>query len=244
MFKKKEDKPKIEFICKIPELMDIEECLPKPAKHFIPEWWKNIPSAKHPLDSGVKECPGFPDFFSQGYIIPMWADSYLKYNKEMDIWSVQSSELTPPFEIHPHGQFLDHTTAKMYGTKANIVFKANSPWNIITSPGYSVLQMPLFYHFNGDYTVLPGVVDTDIHHDMNQQVVHHSDNEEIFIKRGDPFVLYIPFKRTKYEMSVRAATEEDNKKIRKTLFNYSTSSTGQGQYRAVQRKRDKKEKNK
>jgi hypothetical protein len=242
MFKKKEDKPTIEFLCDIPDLLEIEECLPRPAKYFIPEWWKNIPAAKHPLDSTVRECPGLPDFFSQGYVIPMWADSYLRYNKESDIWNIVSSEVIGGFEVHPHAQFLDHTVAKMYGTKANIVFKTKSPWNVITSPGYSVFQMPLFYHFNGDYSILPGVVDTDIHHQMNQQVVHHSDKEEIFIKRGDPFVLYIPFKRTKYDMSVRAANEEDKKKLNKLIFEYGTSSLGQGQYRSNQRKRDKKEK--
>ena len=242
MFKKKEDKPKIEFICDIPELMDIEECIPRPAKYFIPEWWKNIPSANHPLESGVKECPSFPDFFSQGYIIPMWADSYLRYDKETDVWNTDSNTLTPDFSIHRHQQFLNHVSVKMHGNKTNIVFKANSPWNIITPPGYSVFQMPLFYHFNEDYSLLPGIVDTDIHHDMNQQVLYHTDKKEIFIKRGDPFVLYIPFKRTKYDMSVRAANEEDKKRLNRLIFNYSTSSIGQGQYRSNQRKRDKKDK--
>ena len=241
---KKEKKPKIEFICEIPELMEIEECLPKPAKYFIPEWWKNIPPAKHPLGSTIRECPGLPDFFSQGYIIPMWADSYLQYNKESDIWAAGASSATHEFEIHPHAQFLDHTIAKMYGSKANIVFKATSPWSIITPPGYSVFQMPLFYHFNGDYSILPGVVDTDIHHQMNQQVLHHSDQEEIFIKRGDPFVLYIPFKRTKYDMDVRIANEEDKKYLKQKTFNYLTKSLGQGTYRSMQRVRDKKVKNK
>jgi len=241
---KKEEKPKIEFISRVPELMEIEECLPKPAKYFIPEWWKNIPLAKSPIETTIKECPGFPDFFSQGYIIPMWMDSHLRYSKETDTWGSESSRLMAPWEIHNHGQFLNHTSVSMYGEKASIAFKSNSPWLIKTPPGYSVFQMPLFYHFNGDYSVLPGVVDTDIHTEMNQQVLYHSDKQEIFIKRGDPFVLYIPFKRTKYEMSVRAATEDDKKNFSKESFNYLTKFAGEGAYRTLQRIRDKKEKNK
>ena len=99
--------------------------------------------------------------------------------------------------------------------------------------------MPLFYNFNENYSILPGVIDTDIHHDVNQQVLHHSEQQEIFIKRGDPFALYIPFKRTKYDLVVSAATEKDIKYFKQKIFNYATKSMGQGEYRALQRKRDK-----
>ena len=54
-----------------------------------------------------------------------------------------------------------------------------------------------------------------------------------------PFVLYIPFKRTRYELVVSAATEKDIKYFKQKIFNYATKSMGQGEYRALQRKRDK-----
>lgn len=238
----KNNKPKIEFISRVPELLQIEECLPKPAKNFLPAWWKNIPVPENLRQATVRECPGIADWFSQGYIIPMWMDISLFYNKEEDRWGVLHSDKLEPWDIHKDNQFIDHVEPSMYGSKASLVFKSHSPWLIKTSPGYSVYQMPLFYNFNNNFSVLPGVVDTDIHHEMNQQVLYHGDQKEIFIKRGDPFVLYVPFKRTKYDLSVRAANQEDIEDYNLKLFNYSTKSIGQREYRKLQRERDNKNK--
>lgn len=232
-------KPKIEFISRVPELLKIEECLPKPAKNFLPTWFKNIPSPLDPRESTVRECPGIADWFSQGYVIPMWMDMYLSYNKDLDTWNISQSSEMDKWDIHKNYQFLNYTEPAMYGSKASLVFKANSPWIIKTPPGYSVYQMPLFYNFNNEFSILPGVVDTDIHHEMNQQVLYHGDGKEIFIKRGDPFVLYIPFKREKYNFQTRQAEEKDLKDYKFKLFNYSTKSVGQREYRRLQRERDK-----
>ena len=35
---------KIQFISTVEGLESIEECLPRPAKHFIPQWFKDIPN--------------------------------------------------------------------------------------------------------------------------------------------------------------------------------------------------------
>ena len=55
---------KIEFISTVEGLEEIEECRPKPAKHFVPEWFKNIPSFSENIPT-VRHCPSFPDFFSK-----------------------------------------------------------------------------------------------------------------------------------------------------------------------------------
>jgi hypothetical protein len=236
---KKEEKPKIEFVCSIPYLETIEECMPKPAHKFIPTWWKNLLVSKGYDTSTVKDCPSFPDFFSQGFIVPMWMDSILEYNKESDRWDAFAPSEMKPWGIHPHSQFLDYTDAKMYGSKGSIVFKSESPWKIITPPGYSVMQMPLFYHFDDDFSILPGIVDTDIHHEMNQQVLYHGDGKKIFIKRGQPFVLYVPFKRTDYDMIIRTETEKDKARFAARDLSYKTKLVGQKEYRNLQRLRDK-----
>lgn len=237
----KNDKPKIEFICHIPELMSIEECLPKPAKHFIPEWWKKVPSLNTALKDTVKECPGIADWFSQGYVIPMWSDTFLQYDKKTKEWATRSSNMVPPWSIHNNGQFIDYVDPTMYGSKASLVFKTHCPWAIKTPPGYSVFQMPLFYHFDDRISVLPGVVDTDIYNEINQQVLYHGTTDSIFIKRGEPLVLYIPFKRTKYDMVVREANEKDKKDFSNHLFNFSTKFVGQRLYRTMQRARNSQE---
>ena len=216
---------KVEFVCTVPGLIDIEECQPKPSQKFTPNWWKSMPVSEKHTDSPwnaeltVKSCPSFPDFFSQGFIIPMWSDTLLKYDEESDRWSFRSGQTGSPFSwsAHPHSQFLNFVKDDVHhqGQRGTIVFKAISPWKLITPPGYSVYQLPLFYHFNNDFSVLPGIFPTDLNHEINQTVLYHGNGKEVFIERGQPFVHYIPFKRTKYTAEIRNQTKEDEK-----VFNY------------------------
>jgi hypothetical protein len=226
---------KIQFVSTVEGLESIEECLPKPAKFFIPQWFKDITN-KDPMT--VKSCPSFPDYFSQGYVLPMWTDTKIKSNG--DVWSWETAIKDFSFSHHTNNQFLDHANAKFNGVDGQFVFKANCPWRIITPPGWSVLQLPLFYHFNEDYSVLPGVIDTDIYYEINQQVLYHGNGKEIKIKSGDPFVLYIPFKRSnKIKHDVRYSTKEDNKKFNKSTLSVSNSFHPNGKYRKMQRERDR-----
>jgi len=234
---------KISFISTVEGLESIEECLPKPAKNFIPQWFKDIPIDTTELGSiikTVKACPSFPDYFSQGYVIPMWADTILNYNKKTTEWAWKTSTSNAKWEIHPKSQLLDYTDVSFNGSKAHFTFKAICPWRIITPPGWSVFQLPLFYHFNKDWSVLPGVIDTDIHSQINQQVLYHSDKEQITINRGEPFVLYVPFKRSeRLKHDVRYETEKDKKIFNKQDINISTKFDMSGFYRKLQRERDK-----
>ena len=226
---------KIQFISTIEGLESIEECLPRPAKHFIPQWFKDIPS--NAIDT-VKDCPSFPDYFSQGYIIPMWTDVKLKYENENWKWETPTNKVK--WSSHRNDQFLDYADSSLNGVSGQFVFKTVCPWRVITPPGWSLLQLPLFYHFNKEWSVLPGFTDTDIDQEINQQVLYHGNGKEIVIKRGDPFVLYIPFKRSqKLKHEIRYQTEKDKKLFNKTEFNLHSSFTPNGSYRKMQRKRNK-----
>jgi len=224
----------IEFISTVEGLESIEECLPKPAKHFIPQWFKDIPSN---MPGTVKDCPSFPDYFSQGYIIPMWCDSKLK--KDDMVWEWFTSNSNFSWSKHSDNQFLNYNNANFNGIEGQFIFKADCPWRIITPPGWSVLQLPLFYHFNKEWSILPGVIDTDIHHEINQQILYHGNGKEIIIKYGEPFVLYIPFKRSnKIKHKTRYQNKKDEKKIKLNTLNVTSKFHPNGKYRELQRKRD------
>jgi len=231
---KKSDK--IQFISTLEGLESIEKTLPRPAKYFIPKWFKNIPSQTGDAIT-VKVCPSFPDYFSQGYILPMWSDVKLYSDGEQWRWDSASSIFN--WDIHGKDQYLKYVNASFNGVDAQFTFKANCPWRIITPPGWSVLQLPLFYHFNEEWSVMPGVIDTDIHHEINQQVLYHGNGNPIKINAGDPFVLYIPFKRSnKLKYEVFYQTEKYKKMFNKLSLSLNQNFKPSGWYRELQRRRD------
>jgi hypothetical protein len=230
---------KIQFISTVEGLESIEECLPRPAKHFVPKWFKDMPSSIDSM-STVKLCPSFPDYFSQGYILPMWCDVKLFYNAENKIWEWKTANGFFNWDVHQNDQFLNHTDASFSGVDGQFIFKTVSPWKIITPPGWSVLQLPLFYHFNQEWSVLPGIIDTDIHSAINQQVLYHGNGKEIEIRMGDPFVLYIPFERSKkLNHEIRYQTEKDRKIFSTEFLEFNSKFNPVGIYKKKQRQRDK-----
>jgi hypothetical protein len=226
----------IKFVTTVQGLDQINECIPKPAKAYIPEWFKSIPSN---VEGSVKQCPSFPDYFSQGYVIPMWMDTILKHDPMSSQWRVdQAAHNIEKWSAHSNDQFLDFVDPSFNGSPGQFVFKTACPWFIITPPGWSVLQLPLFYNFNKDYSVLPGVIDTDIHHEINQQVLYHGDGHDVMIKRGDPLALYIPFERKKLDYSVGYRSEDEKNKIFTSIMSRVTKFPFSGAYRKMQKERD------
>ena len=239
MIFKKEEKPFIKFVCTIPGFEKIEEIQPKPAKRFLPDWWKDMPLNFNERNT-AKICPSMGDYFSNGYVLPMWMDSTFKYLKQSDTWEAgHSGSPFTPFTTHDKEQLAEHTDMSFNGKRSDVVFKADSPWKIITPPGYSILQLPMFYHFNKDFTVLPGIIDTDIYHDINVQMLYHGNGETIFIKRGTPLCVYIPFKRNNYKFLINPQTEKEKKEFQIIQYDKDTKFKGRGWYRGLQRKRDK-----
>ena len=220
-------------------LNDIEECVPKPAKKYIPEWWRELPyedgfrTLELVTAGNIKKCPSFIDYFSKGFIIPMWADSILFYDSTNDSWRWRSSDSSFPWTYHGNEQYLDNVNHKYLGKETFFVFKTMVPWRFITPPGYSILQLPTFFHFHEDFSVIPGIRDADRYHQVNLQVLIHSDKKEIFIKRGTPLAHFMPYKREKETIKLLTydeASKKDKKKIKKLDLTFGTLFSGSGFY--------------
>ncbi len=118
-------------------------------------------------------------------------------------WETPSQEFF--FETHGNNQFLDFMPESKKDWK--FVWKPHCPWNMKTPKGYSVFQLPMTYEFNPDFEVMSGIIDTDIHHEINQQIVQKRMGT-IEIKRGTPLCMYLPFKRDKFNLEVVLETQE------------------------------------
>lgn len=197
----------IKFVSKVEGLSDIEICRPKLASEFFPEWWNVMPPTSFPDDLfTVINDKGIKSFLSQGYIVPMWTESKLQYNPYVQgqtMAYMTSDEKYPQWESIKTVQMIKYQPVNTFGIDGSLIFVANSPWQIITEPGYSVLEVPLFFHFNGHFSIMPQILNTDRYHDIKTKVIYHGDGEEITIPQGMPFVQYIPFKRQDMELEVK-----------------------------------------
>jgi hypothetical protein len=211
---------KIEFFSTIDFLNDIEECRPKKMSSFTPSWWKlaDIPQDQRTF----RDCPALIHLFKDSYIVPMWCDTEITILEDGYI-DAKFSHPDFTWDFHGNNQLLDYTPENIK-KNINIILKAVSPWNIITPKGYSVYQSSPFYEFNENFTIMPGIIATDFHHEIHQQVMVHSKSKKFTIKRGDPFAVYMPFKRDDFKITTRTATDKDKDAVFKNKMNIFTKS--------------------
>lgn len=233
-FFNKQENIEIEWWTDIPGLENVEPV--RPALDFFPPWFKNMPKftghgEPRIEDKGTfKHCPGFTDFYQNAFVVPMWTDLEIEINGSgPNDFRFIASMPDARFEVHPEHQFLKYVPEAPY----DIIFKFLCPWHVRTPPGYSMLQLPMFYNFDSNFEVLPGVIWTDIHHVINQQVgCKHKGR--ISFKRGTPLAMYVPYKRDSYKMDIKEYTDE----YRKIDAQVGTNMTSKfiGAYKTLQGK--------
>ena len=183
---------------------------PKPASKFIPSWYKSMgkevqcPINELELVPTIKQCLPVRDLITSGYIIPAWSDMHFKRDSEGVIR--YTTRLSPRLQEEYSMGIAGHDKLQVKGTpleafcdKEKIV-KLHNPWLIKTPSNYSCLMMSPFYDTK-EYTVLPGIVDTD-NHIVNTNFPIVTTSNEVFIKKGDPIVQVIPFKRDSWTSEV------------------------------------------
>lgn len=177
--------------------------LPQPASKFIPDWYKQMDSyinkERKPIgagktDSTIKKCMPVFDALTAGYIITTPADVWVSI-KEIEGVKTQYFEWSnySLIEFHPIEQAPTHPNKKPYAYP-----KFVNPWAIKTPKGYSCLFVQPF-HRESIFTILEGVVDTDIYSAaVNFPFVIKDPNFEGLIPVGTPMAQVIPFKRDKW----------------------------------------------
>lgn len=201
----------------------------------LPDYWKSMPSWIEPdniLRKGtVKTCPAITDFFDTGYIVPLWCDVKFIF-KESGNHEIYCSDKRFHFDAHSNEQYINHLPQRVKD-EIKIILKADCPWRVKTPDGYSMLQLPLYYHFDNLFEVLPGTIWTDIHHHINQQVAIKKYGEFI-LKKGHPIAMYIPYRRDNFSTLIEGPNERNEKWDKITITNFL--SKFRNAYRSSQKK--------
>lgn len=183
---------------------------PKPAKHAIPQWYKDTPSydtGKREVINGhftqtVKKCIPFFDALTGGYIIPLWTDIYVSKEDGDTKFNIPNS--VHDIGLHPLHQAELHPLSQ--GTPYP---KLMNPWAIRTPQGYSCLVAAPFHNPNPYFVILDGIVDTDTYTaPINFPFVLKDRDFSGLIPAGTPVAQIIPFKRDEWQMNI--GTDDDS----------------------------------
>jgi hypothetical protein len=186
---------KITFCASEKDMVDVWPH-PKPASRFIPEEYKKLQR----FDQGnyhlptVKTCMPFLDSLQMGYIIP--------FDQDYVIDPVENEfTVTPP--NRKNTDFNYHFKVQLPKEWQNLSTpgKFHNKWLIKTPPGYSCLFLQPMNRIEERFKIIEGVVDTDDYANLiNFPFILKKRDKQFLIKKGEPMVQVIPFKRESYKM--------------------------------------------
>lgn len=150
----------------------------------------------------IKLCPAIHDWFECGYVLPMWSDLQIELFEDGRIG--ESGEKPYNFRSpHPNiaGGLMDNITyihwlpEEQQRRGAVGFINLECPWRMMTPPGISCFQFPMYWHFNQDFEVPPGPIWTDEYAIVNPQIIIKRYGK-IVIKRGTPLCVFVPYERS------------------------------------------------
>jgi hypothetical protein len=184
------------------------EYAPKPAIHFIPDWYKKMeasfPKERTP-DSvpSIKKCIPILDAMTAGYIIVSPCDVYVSLKEGEPNYN---SAIPNLITFHSRKQAYKHPKANDFQFP-----KWTNPWAIKTPKGYSCLFVPPMHNQSDKFAILEGIVDTDTYTaGVNFPFVLKTPTEEFMIPAGTPIAQVIPFKRDKWKSNFLSNKEPAN----------------------------------
>jgi hypothetical protein len=203
---------------------------PKPAKNFIPSWYKNMPSFMNDeknsglssfdpmtVNATMKHCAPFLDSLTIGYIYSLNCDIEFR-NTENGIlvrWRIPDEIVT----VHLKEQMPGFP--KPLEAEWSDVFKWYCPFNIKTPKGYSSLFIHPLNRPDLPFRTLSGVVETDSYTNPVQFPFHINKLPEPFIviEKGTPLVQIIPFKRDNWRSKTLPFDKKLSEQTNFDLFN-------------------------
>lgn len=186
---------------------------PEPAYKNIPEWYKktdsfigskNFEAFEGSGNQTIKKCMPVFDAVVSGYIIKTYVDVYVTLTE--DNISYYNWPMYNPISFHPVVQAPEHPNMNDRPFP-----KWTNPWSIKTPPGYSCLFINPMHNPNKIFTIMEGIVDTDLYiNAVNFPFTLNDPKFEGMIPAGTSICQVLPFKRDSFKMKI-GKVEEINK---------------------------------
>jgi len=197
-----------------------------PAYQAMPNWYKDAKAAITELpvyDSSrltFKACPAIMDGFSQGYILPLWADVWVEPKEGSDDpsfwWDRRLQESAEDRKVvTPHNPWQTQDLKPFKDmSSSSIAWKLNSPWLVETPKDYSMLMIPPLNNRDSRFEPVAGVICTDDFTTyINVPLIWKAPpGYSGLIKKGTPLLQMIPFKRENFQHEL-GLTSDDGKRL-------------------------------
>lgn len=180
------------------------------AKDYVPNWWKSskVQECKNGLvNDTLRGCPGMDDLLKLGWYYVLDYDVEIRCNEEdfgpnrSRSWQAITPYNSNNTGSHPFTQQIWHQFNHSPHKKNTDSFKFVSDWSIKTPIGYSCLYLDPFLHNNENFSLWPGVIDTDVfstNADNAPMIFLPKTDKSFVIKKGTPVAQVIPFKREEW----------------------------------------------
>jgi hypothetical protein len=218
----------IEFRANEKYIKHNQETLPVPIKLNIPDWYKKL---QHTPDFfTIKGCMPFLDTLTTGYLLKMPVSFFIEHNTTDDDGQKRTGAITgqvkfnnifAEMNLNYKGDENVHGVKQVEGSPLleknnNLpIHKILNPWFIKTPPGYSCLFLPPLNNTDKRFSIIPGIVDTDIFPgEVNFPMIINCDKDSEIkstIEIGTPYVQVIPFKREKWKMKINNISVQEKK---------------------------------
>ncbi|MBF83055.1 MAG: hypothetical protein CL489_01120 [Acidobacteria bacterium] len=165
---------------------------------------KTWPPWRREVFAGLKACQGNSDYISLGGTWRLHGDVRFRPSADMTQWESRIDLDPPPGDQHPD---LFKTDIFPYGAsgpscpfnKDRALPESNqckvvNPWIIKTAPGWSTILIPNLMEPSRDWSLIPGVVNTDYYHHMHWVFNIYTD-EEFVLRAGTRVGQFITFPR-------------------------------------------------
>jgi hypothetical protein len=172
------------------------------AKNKIPEWWKSTERSKYDFSimhnfNTVKSCPAVINSLQTGFILPLWCDIALKYDRNH--YEYHSSDRMTNLGTH-----LPKQSPGLYDDYWH--FKVNSPWLIKTpvkllylAPMYHQPQPIPFVTPSGIIPPVGGLCPTNIFL-FAKKPEQEEKEEQVMIKQLTPILQILPLTEDSYTL--------------------------------------------
>jgi hypothetical protein len=200
---------------------------PKPAKLYIPEWYKSIkPLKENELkfnestqisNLNVKNCVPYLDALSSGYIQELWTDILIEKNNEEIVFRYATS----PAPLSAREKISVKIDQNFYPFE----FVWQRHWGVSLPKGYSMLVTQPLGRVDLPFQTMSAIVDADTFKFSGVGNIPFYIKKDFLgiIPAGTPMYQIIPFKRDNWESSIEnyngLETEKSERNIKRHFLN-------------------------